>query len=136
MTCNGLRPSVAVCVGLIADDRKHRRQIFPLNLKRSQTSVPLIICEARKKVAHFKSDWTCFKANHKVSPIEHRSSQTRVSIKNCLSGKRRNGRESRPRFNYPDHPDHVPQIAADARTDVSLSATWRRLIGDRLADRS
>ena len=50
-----------------------------------------------------------------MSPIGHRSSQTHVPINNCLSRKRRNGRESRTRFNFPDHPDRVPHIAADAR---------------------
>ena len=37
-----------------------------------------------------------------MSPIGHRSSQTHVSIKNCLSRKRGNGRESRTncRFNF------------------------------------
>ena len=71
--------------------------------------------EEKKKCTYFKSDWTCFKANNSVSPIGHRSSQTHVSIINCLSRKRRNGRESTTRFNFPDHPDRVTQIAADAR---------------------
>ena len=70
--------------------------------------------EEKKEPTYFKSDWTCFKANDSVSPIGHRSSQTHVSIKNCLSRKSRDGRESRTRFNFPDHPDWVPQIAADA----------------------
>ena len=38
---------------------------FHLDLKRSQRSVPLILCEAR---SNFKSDWTYFKANNIVSP--------------------------------------------------------------------
>ena len=45
-----------------------------------------------------------------MSPIGHRSSQIHVSIKNCLSRKRRNDLESRTRFNFLDHPDRVPQI--------------------------
>ena len=65
-----------------------------------------------------KSDWTrhdmCFKANKSVSSIGHRSSQTPVSITNCLGRKCRNGRESRTRFNFSDRPDRVPQTAADA----------------------
>ena len=72
-----------------------------------------------------------------MSPIGHRSSQIHFSIKNCLSQKRRNGLESRTRFNFPDHPDRVPQNAADAGDRCfHMSATWRRPIGDRVADRS
>ena len=72
-----------------------------------------------------------------MSPIGHRSSQTHVSIKNCLSRKRRNGQESRTRFHFPDHPDRVPQIASDAGNKCfHMSATWRISIGDRVPDRS
>ena len=46
MICNGLRPSEAVCVGLTADDRRHRKQMFPF---KSLTSVPLIVCKAKRK---------------------------------------------------------------------------------------
>ena len=72
-----------------------------------------------------------------MSPIGHRSSQTHLSIKNCLSRKRRNGQESRTRFNFPDHPDRVPQIASDAGDKCfHMSATWRRPIGYRVPDQS
>ena len=68
-----------------------------------RTTIPLR-SEEKKARSYFKSDWTCFKANNSVSPIGHRSSQTHVSIENCFSRKRRNGRESRTRFNFYDHP--------------------------------
>ena len=70
---------------------------FYLHRKRSPSSVPLIISakQEKKARAYFKSDWTCFKANNSVSPIGHKSSRTHVAINNCLSRKRRNGRESR-----------------------------------------
>ena len=113
MIWNGLPPSEAVCVGLIADNRKDRRQIFPLKSEAIEdkcTTNPLR-SEEKKEYTYFKSDWTFFKANNSGSPIAHRSSQTHVSIKNCLSRKRRNGRESRTRFNFPDDPDRVPEIA-------------------------
>ena len=103
--CNGLRPSEAVCVFLIADVRKHRRHMFPFkseSIADKRTTNPLR-SEEKKERTYFKSDWRCFKANNSVSPIEHRSSQTHVSIKNCLNRKRRNGRKSRTRFNFPDH---------------------------------
>ena len=93
--------------------------------------------EEKKGRTFFKSDWTCFKANNSVSPIGHRSSQTRVSINNCLSQKCRNGQESRTKFNFPDYPDRVPQIASDAGGKCfHMSATWCRPIGDRVPDRS
>ena len=47
--------------------------------------------EKKKDRTYFKSDWTCFKANNSVSPIGNRSSQTHVSIKNCLGQKHRYG---------------------------------------------
>ena len=63
-------------------------------------------------------------------PIGHRSSQSHVSIENCLTRKRRNGRESRTRFNFPDHPDRVLQIAADAGDTFpfvcDVAETYRR----------
>ena len=72
-----------------------------------------------------------------MSPIGQRSYQTRVSIKNFLSQKRRNGQESRTRFNVPDQPDRVPQIASDAGVKCfHMSATWHRPIGDCVSDRS
>ena len=41
------------------------------------------------------------------------------------------------RFNFPDHADCVPQIAVDAWDRCfHESATWRKPIGDRVADRS
>ena len=72
--------------------------------------------EEKKARTYFKSDWTCFKANNSVSPIRHRSSQTSVSIKNCLSQKCRNGQENRTKFNRPCDADRrrSPQIASDA----------------------
>ena len=74
---------------------------------------------------------------YSVSPIGHRSSQTHFFIKKFLSRERRNGRESRTTFNFPDHPDRVPQIAADAGDRCfHMSVTWRRPIGDCVADRS
>ena len=117
MICNGLRRSEAVCVGLIADDRKHRRKMFPYKTeaiadKRTTNSLR---SEEKKARTYFKSDWTCFKENNSVSPIEHRSYQTCVSIENCLSQKRRNGQESRTRFNFPVHPDRMPQIGLRRR---------------------
>ena len=139
MICNGLRRSEAVCVGLIADDRKHRRKMFPYKTEAiadKRTTNPLR-SEEKKARTYFKSDWTCFKENNSVSPIGHRSYQTRVSIKNCLSQKRRNGQESGTRFNFPDHPDRVPQIASDAGVKCfHMSATWHRPIGDCVSDRS
>ena len=123
MICNGLRRSEAVCVGLIPDDRKHRRQMFPFKseaIAEKRTTNHPLRSEEKKARTHFKSDWTCFKANNSVSPIGHRSSQTHVSTKNCLSRKRRNGRESRTRFNFPDYPDRVLQT--DRR---SLQITWK-----------
>ena len=63
--------------------------------------------------------------------------QRHVSIKNCLSRNRRNGRESKTRFNFPDHRDRVPQIAADAGDrGFRMSAKWRRRIDDRVTNRS
>ena len=51
-----------------------------------------------------------------MPPKGHRSSQTRVSIKNFLSRKRRNGRESRTtRFNFPDQPDRVCDVVQTYR---------------------
>ena len=35
----------------------------------------------------------------------------------CLSRNRRDGRESRTRFKFPDHLDRVPQIAGDRVVD-------------------
>ena len=58
-------------------------------------------------------------------PIGHTSSQTHVSIKNCLSRKHRNGRHSRTRFNFADHPDRVSQTPG---TDVSMCL---RRVADR-----
>ena len=60
--------------------------MFPFNseaIADQRTTNPLR-SEAKKDRAYFKSDWTCFKVNNSVSPIGHRSSQTHVSIKNCL----------------------------------------------------
>ena len=91
---------------------------FRLNLKRLKTSLPLILCEAKRKRSTLTSS---LKANDSVSPIGHRSFQTHVAIKICLSRKRLNGRESRTRFNFPDHPDRVPQIASDAGDRCFLS---------------
>ena len=72
-----------------------------------------------------------------MSPIGQRSDQRRVYIKNFLSQKRRNGQESRTRFNVPDHPDRAPQIASDAGVKCfHMSATWHRPIGDCVPDRS
>ena len=82
--------------------------------------------EEKKERTYFKSDLTCFKANNSVSTKGHRSSQTHFSIKNCRSRKRRNGWESRTRFNFPDHPDRVPQMSG---TDVSICL--RRRVADR-----
>ena len=80
----------------------------------------------------------CFKANHSVSPIEHRSSETHVSIKNCLSWKPHNGRESRTRFNFPNNPDRVPQIVAGARDRCfhvcDVLQTYRWLFHRPIAD--
>ena len=72
----------------------------------------------------FKSDWrihdTGFNANNSVSPIGRRSSQTNVSIRNCLSQMCHNGRESKTRFYFPDRNDRVSQIAADAGDKCSI----------------
>ena len=129
MICNSLLPSEAVCVCLIADDRKHRRKMFPFRseaIADKRTTNPLRN-EEKKARTCFKSDWRYFKANNSVSPIGHRLSQTHVSIKNCLSRKRRNGRESRTGFNF--HPDRLPQLAADAGDRCfHMSATWRRSV--------
>ena len=76
MICNGLRPSEAVYVALIADDRKHRRPMFPFKsevIADKRTTYPLR-SEEKKERTYCKSDCTCFKANNSVSPIEHRSS--------------------------------------------------------------
>ena len=121
MICNGLRRSEAVCVGLIADDRKHRSKMFPYKTEAiadKRTTNPLR-SEEKKARTYFKSDWTCFKENNSVSPIGHRSYQTRISIKNCLSQMRRNGQESGTRFKC-----------------FHMSATWHRPIGDCVPDRS
>ena len=123
MICNGLRPSEAAWVSCIADDRKHRRQMFPFKseaIADKRTTNPLQ-SEEKKERTYCKSHWTCFKANDSVSPKGYRSSQTHVSIKNCLSRKCRNGRESRTRFNFPDHPDRVPQITADRCCHMSAT---------------
>ena len=47
-----------------------------------------------------------------------------VSIKNCLSRHRRNGRESGTRFNSSNRPDGMSQIIADAgKKCFHISAT-------------
>ena len=73
MICNGLRRSVAVCVGLIADDRKRRGQMLPFKseaITDKCTTNPLRR-EVKKACTYFKSDSTCFKANNSVLPIGH-----------------------------------------------------------------
>ena len=79
-------------MGLIGDDRKDRRQMFPFKsegIADKRTTNPLR-SEEKKPSTYLKSDWsrhdTCFKANNIVSPIGHRSSQTHVSIKIVLVG--------------------------------------------------
>ena len=65
---NGLRPSEAACVGLIADDRKHRRQMFSFKseaIADKRTTNPLR-SEEEKERTYFRTDWTCFKANNIV----------------------------------------------------------------------
>ena len=81
MICNGLRRSEAY---LIADDRKHRRKMFPYKTEAiadKRTTNPL----RSEEKTYFKSDWTCFKENNSVSPIGHRSYQTHVSIKTVIA---------------------------------------------------
>ena len=144
MICNGLRRSEIVCVGLIADDRKHRRKMFPHKTEAiadKRTTNPLQ-SEEKKARTYFKSDWTCFKENNSVSPIGHRSYQTRVSIKNCRSQKRRsrNGQESRTRFNFPDHPDRCAADRLRRRGQMfpyvcDVAQTYRRLCPRPIADR-
>ena len=85
----------------------------------------------KKKVSlsTFPSTQTCdlLKWNNSVSPICHRSSQTNVSFRNFIGRQRRNGRESRARFNSSDHPDRVSQTIADTVAKCShMSATWSR----------
>ena len=84
--------------------------------------------EEKKARTYFKSDWTCFKANNSVSPIGHRSSQTRVPIKNC-----RNGQENRTKFNRPCAADRrrSPQtpganISICLRRARDIAQTYRR----------
>ena len=91
--------------------------------------------EEKKARTYFKSDWTCFKANNSVSPIGHRSSQTRVSIKNCLSQKCRNGQENRTKFNRPCAADRLRRRGQMFPYVCNVPATWRRPIGDRVTDR-
>ena len=58
MIRNGLRPLEAVCVGLIADDRKHRRQMFPFKseaIADKRTINPLRSAE-KKQGTYLKSD--------------------------------------------------------------------------------
>ena len=72
MICNGLPPSEAVCVGLIADNRKYRGQVLPFKseaIADKRTPDPLR-SEEKKDRTCFKSDWTCFKANNSVPPIQ------------------------------------------------------------------
>ena len=90
---------------------------FHLNLKRSQTRVPLR--REKKSRTFFKSDWTCFKANYSAS-YGHRSSQTLDSNKNYLSRKRRNGRDSGPRFNIPIIQTVFHRFPQTPGTDVSI----------------
>ena len=61
MICNGLRPSEAVCVGLIADERKHSRRMFSFKseaIADKRITNPLLSKE-KKEGTFFKSDWTC-----------------------------------------------------------------------------
>ena len=92
--------------------------------------------EEKKECTYCKSHWTCFKANNSVSLIGYRSSQTHVSIKNCLSRKRRNGRESRTRFNFPDHPDRVQtDVAICLRRSADLLAIVSQTYADHMETR-
>ena len=40
--------------------------------------------EEKKECTYFKSDWTCFKANNSVLPIEHRSSWLRHTFPSTI----------------------------------------------------
>ena len=74
MICNGLQPSKAECVGLIADDHKHRRQIIPFKFEAiadKRTTNP-VRREENKERTYFKSDWRCYKGNNSVPPIGQR----------------------------------------------------------------
>ena len=95
-----------------------------------------LLSEEKKVLTYFKSDWTCFKGNNSVLPIGHKSYQTHVSIKNCLSRRRRNGRVSITRFNFSDHPYRLPQTPATRvfmclRLAQAYQRSCRRPIADR-----
>ena len=115
---------------------------FHIKLKRSQTSVPLILCKVRRKKArtYFKSDWTCFKPNNSVSPIGHRSSQIGIFIKKLIVLVRSVVMVRKVELNATDR---VPQIASDAGTNVSIclprardvDQTYRRSCSRPIADR-
>ena len=80
---------------------------FHIKLKRSQTSVPLILCKVRRKRRALTSSLIGRVSHNSVSPIGHRSSQIRVFIKNCLSQKCRNDQESRTKRNRPCAADRL-----------------------------
>ena len=93
MICNGLRPSELSALVLLQTIVNTGGKCFHLNPCEAiadKRTTNLLRSEEKKERTYFKSDWTCFKANNSVLPILHRSSQTHVSIKNCLSRKRRN----------------------------------------------
>ena len=87
MICNGLpRSEAVVCVALSQKIVKHRRQMFPFKseaIADKRTTNPLR-SEEKKECTYFKSDWTCFKANNSVLPIEHRSSWLRHTFPSTI----------------------------------------------------
>ena len=53
---NGLRPSEAACVGLIADDRKHRRQMFSFKSEAIADKRATLRSEEEKERTYFRTD--------------------------------------------------------------------------------